>query len=63
MNNVNFSMSVLDIIVIAGYGLGMLFIGFYYSKKTRDAEGFLLGGEKMNPVSVRLSLSINYNSP
>ena len=53
MNNLNFSMSVSDLIVIVGYGLGMLLIGFYYLRKTRDAGGFLLGGEKINPIKER----------
>ncbi|MBN2210991.1 MAG: sodium/solute symporter [Sedimentisphaerales bacterium] len=50
------TLTKLDWIVIAAYGLGMLAIGGYYARKTRDAEDYLLGGRKMNPTAVGLSL-------
>lgn len=49
-------LNALDLVVMAGYGLGMLLVGFYFSKRTKNTEDFLLGGRKMNPVAVGLSL-------
>ena len=46
----------LDLVVMVGYALGMLFVGYYFSKRTKDTEDFLLGSRKMNPVAVGLSL-------
>ncbi|MEP6662996.1 MAG: sodium/solute symporter [Verrucomicrobiota bacterium] len=46
----------LDWGVIVLYLLGMLAIGFYYSLKTKTADDYLLGGRRMNPWAVGLSL-------
>ena len=43
------------IISIALYLLGMLFIGFFYSKRNSSAGDFYLGGRKLGPVVVALS--------
>ncbi|MBN2211377.1 MAG: sodium/solute symporter [Sedimentisphaerales bacterium] len=45
-----------DWLVIAAYGSGMLAVGWYYARKTRSTEDYLLGGRKMNPITVGLSL-------
>jgi SSS family solute:Na+ symporter len=45
-----------DWLVVVIYLLGMLGIGFFYSRKNKDVKDFLLGGGKMNPVAVGLSL-------
>jgi len=50
------SLSVLDWLVIAFYLGGMLWIGWYYSRKNKTSEDYLLGGRKMNPVTVGISL-------
>ncbi len=50
------SLAPLDWIVIAAYGLGMLAIGWYFAGKTKNSEDYLLGGRKMNPTAVGLSL-------
>ena len=42
--------------VITIYGLGMLLVGIYYSRKTKNTEDYLLGGRKMKPLAVGLSL-------
>ncbi|MCB9782939.1 MAG: sodium/solute symporter [Candidatus Omnitrophica bacterium] len=46
----------LDWVVLAGYGILMIGVGWYYSRKTRTTEEYLLGGRKMNPWTVGLSL-------
>ncbi len=47
--------SICIIISIAVYLLGMLFIGFFYSKRNNSAGDFYLGGRKLGPVVVALS--------
>lgn len=49
-------MQTLDWVVIAGYGLGMLFIGWYFSRKTASSKDYYLGGRQMKPWAVGLSL-------
>jgi len=51
-----YSLGGIDWGVIALYGLGMLLIGWFYSKKTKNTEDYLLGGRKMKPIAVGLSL-------
>ena len=46
----------IDWAVIALYALGMLAVGWFYSRRTSTADDYLLGGRKMNPLSVGLSL-------
>ncbi len=43
---VNFGqgLSVVDWAVIAAYGSGMLAVGWYYSRRTKTSEDYLLGG-------------------
>lgn len=45
----------LDWIVIAAYGAGMLGVGLYFERRTKNAEDFLLGGRAMAPWAVGLS--------
>lgn len=45
----------VDILVIVGYFVGMLLIGWYYSRKTKDTEDYLLGGRNMKSWMVGLS--------
>jgi SSS family solute:Na+ symporter len=49
-------MSWLDWTVLAVYAALMLGIGVYYSSRNKSAEDFLLGGRRMSPVMVGLSL-------
>jgi SSS family solute:Na+ symporter len=48
----------LDWIVITLYGIGMIMIGWYFSRKVKNTEDYLLGGRKMNSFTVGLSLFI-----
>lgn len=46
----------LDWTVIGLYALGMLSVGWYYSRRTKTQEDYLLGGRQMRPWSVGVSL-------
>jgi SSS family solute:Na+ symporter len=50
------SLTILDWSVIVIYGALMLGIGWYYSQKNLTREDYLLGGRKMNPIAVGISL-------
>ncbi len=47
---------VADWVVITGYGVGLLGVGWYFSRKIRNTEDYLLGGRRMRSGSVGLSL-------
>ncbi len=49
-------LDILDWIVIVFYAAGMLFIGWFYSKRNKTSEDFLLGGRKMNSTAIGISL-------
>lgn len=49
-------MTVLDYAVIAAYALGLLAVGRYYAARTQTADDYLLGGRRMNPFMIGLSL-------
>jgi len=49
-------LSWLDWVVIGVYGLVMLLIGLYYSRRNKTAEDYLLGGRQMKPTAVGISL-------
>lgn len=46
----------LDWGVVACYGLGMLAIGWFYARRNRTREDYLLGARRMPPTSIGLSL-------
>jgi solute:Na+ symporter, SSS family len=46
----------LDWFTIAMYAVGMLAIGWYYSRRARTADDYLLGGRAMRPWIVGISL-------
>lgn len=48
--------TALDWIVVAAYALGMLAIGWYYSRKNETASDYLLGGRSIKPFNLGLSL-------
>src|SRR5690606_18873816 len=50
------SLAILDWVVIACYLFAMLWIGWYYSKQNKTEEDYLLGGRRMNPFAVGISL-------
>lgn len=45
-----------DWVVIGLYGVGLLAVGWYYSRRTRNTEDYLLGGRTMRFGSIGLSL-------
>jgi len=45
-----------DWIVIAAYAVGMLAVGWYYARRTRTTDDYLLGGRNMSSWKVGLSL-------
>lgn len=49
-------LGLLDWTVIVAYAIGMLAIGWYYWRKNKTKEDYLLGGRKMKPLTVGLSL-------
>ncbi|WP_397568424.1 sodium/solute symporter [Schlesneria sp. T3-172] len=49
-------MRLLDWIVLAGYALLMLAVGAYYSRQNKSADDYLLGGRRMSPIALGLSL-------
>jgi len=48
-------MQTLDWLVIIFYALGMLSVGWYFSRKTKTSKDYLLGGSRMRPWMVGLS--------
>ncbi len=58
MNNILLEpkLQVLDWIVIVVYAVGMLLIGWFYSKRNKTSEDYLLGGRKMNSTAIGISL-------
>jgi len=46
----------IDWSVIGLYGLGVVAVGFYYSRRARTREDYLLGGRQMRPVIMGLSM-------
>lgn len=49
-------MSWLDWLVIAAYGGLMLGVGMFYSRQNKTADDFLLGGRRMSPIALGMSL-------
>ncbi len=54
--DVSAGLGIFDWLVILLYGIGMLWIGWHYSKQNKTKEDYLLGGRKMNPAAVGISL-------
>jgi len=52
----NSTLSAIDWVVVALYMVGMLAVGWYCSRRTEDTDDYLLGGRKMNPSAVGISL-------
>jgi SSS family solute:Na+ symporter len=52
----NRQLSGIDWMIVWAYLAGMMVIGYVFSKKNKSEKDFLLGGGKMNPVAVGLSL-------
>ena len=56
MNSDQITLTSLDWIIIIAYGIGMLAVGFYYSRKNKSADDYLLGGRGMKSWKVGISL-------
>lgn len=52
----SFSLSSLDWLVLFVYTVAMLGIGYYYKKRNKTKEDYLLGGRKMKSTSIGISL-------
>jgi solute:Na+ symporter, SSS family len=46
---------IVDWLVLAAYAVGMIAIGVYYERRTKNADDYLLGGRAMKPWAVGLS--------
>lgn len=49
-------LSMIDWFVITVYALGVMVVGWYYSRKSKTGDDYLLGGRKMSPSAIGLSL-------
>jgi SSS family solute:Na+ symporter len=49
-------MALVDWIVVAMYAIGMLAVGRYYGRRNETADDYHLGGRRMSPFAVGLSL-------
>ncbi len=49
-------MKVLDWLVIAAYAALMLAVGAFFSRQNKTADDYLLGGRKISPIALGLSL-------
>lgn len=56
MNIDKITLTSLDWIIIILYGIGMLVVGFYYSRKNKSADDYMLGGRGMKSWKVGISL-------
>jgi SSS family solute:Na+ symporter len=54
--NVARQLAPWDLAVIGVYALGMLSVGWYYSRQTKTREEYLLGSRTMRPFAVGVSL-------
>jgi solute:Na+ symporter, SSS family len=52
----DYALSNGDWAVVVFYLLGMVGIGYYFSRKNKNEKDYYLGGGKMNPIAVGLSL-------
>ena len=50
------AISSIDWGVIVLYAIGMVVVGLYFSRKNNNTEDYLLGGRKMNPLMLGMSL-------
>ncbi len=49
-------MTPLDWLVIAAYAAALLAVGWFYSRRNQTADDYNLGGRRMNPLAIGLSL-------
>ena len=46
----------IDWIIIAGYALSTLFLGWWFARKQKDTNEYFVGSGKMNPLLIGVSL-------
>ena len=56
MNIGRTTLGSLDWIIVILYGIGMLAVGFYFSRKNKSSDDYMLGGRNMKSWRVGLSL-------
>ena len=56
MNSDSSILNLLDWIVLAIYGIGMLLVGCYFSRRNKNTDDYMLGGRSMKSWRVGLSL-------
>ena len=49
-------LTLLDWIVVAAYGVGMLLLGWYYARRQHSTEDFFVGGRSLNSPAIGISL-------
>ena len=49
-------MRIVDGLVIAAYACLMVGVGVFYSRQNKTADDYLLGGRRMSPIALGLSL-------
>lgn len=49
-------MKILDWMVLSGFAVLMLAVGVFYSRQNKTADDYLLGGRRMSPIALGLSL-------
>ena len=49
-------MTTVDLLVVVGYLLCMIAVGRYFARRQRDSEDFFLGGRRMPPLAVAISV-------
>src|SRR5690606_3661633 len=52
----NSGIAFIDYVIVVVYVFGMLSIGWYYNRKNKTKDDYMLGGRKMNPIAVGISL-------
>jgi len=50
------AVKILDWLVIAAYAALMLGVGAFYSRQNKTADDYLLGGRRISPIPLGLSL-------
>ncbi len=53
---------ILDWLVVALYFLVVFVIGWYYSRRQKSKDDFLLGGRRMNPIASGVSIIVTLMS-
>jgi len=51
-------LGALDWMVIAGYAISVLAVGWYYNRRTKSSDDYLVGGRHMRPFAVGLSFFV-----